>query len=206
MRDLKEQLENAIKRIEQLENNQHIHTSTSSHTHLTLSSSPPAVDHFSPLASPTSPPLLTSHPALLPSDFSGSHVSHACTPPLPLHHIYPQHTCIYHLQLPICHTTMLHILILLPPLTLYLIHQPELPTTTATTNKPKERRVDQLGSMPTEKCGRSSGGTSFALAKLSVFGEEVMQKCTPLGSKEHKALPQIGLWTIKCVIFRLYPE
>ena len=50
------------------------------------------------------------------------------------------------------------------------------------------------------------GTAAQMLARHAVFGEETMRKCTPLGSRELKALPQSGLWAIKCAIFKLYPE
>ena len=39
------------------------------------------------------------------------------------------------------------------------------------------------------------------LARFAVFGEDIMKKCTPLGSHTLRALPQAGLWRIKCAIF-----
>ena len=38
------------------------------------------------------------------------------------------------------------------------------------------------------------GTAAQMLARQAIFGEQTMRKCTPLGSRELKALPQSGLW------------
>ena len=50
------------------------------------------------------------------------------------------------------------------------------------------------------------GTLAQQLAKSAVFGLDIMKKCTPLGSHSLKALPQAGLWEIKCLIFQEYPQ
>ena len=50
------------------------------------------------------------------------------------------------------------------------------------------------------------GTVAQQVARSAVFGDEIMKICTLLGSKECKALPQSGLWSIKCAIFKEYPQ
>ena len=57
-----------------------------------------------------------------------------------------------------------------------------------------------------EETSACPGTVAQQVARSAVFGDEIMKICTPLGSKECKALPQSGLWSIKCAIFKEYPQ
>ena len=51
-----------------------------------------------------------------------------------------------------------------------------------------------------------AGTAAQQLAREAVFGERQMKKCTPQGSPTLRALPQSGLWKIKCIIFKETPQ
>ena len=50
------------------------------------------------------------------------------------------------------------------------------------------------------------GTAAQNIVRYAVFGEDLMKKCTPQGSRKLKALPQEGLWRIKVAIFKQYPQ
>ena len=53
-------------------------------------------------------------------------------------------------------------------------------------------------------CLGCPGTLAQQIAREAVFGYEVMKQRTPLGSREYKALPQSGIWKVKCAIFAEY--
>ena len=52
----------------------------------------------------------------------------------------------------------------------------------------------------------SAGTLCQRLAKEAVFGEKVMEKCTPYGTRDCPGLPQAELFELKMVMFRLFPK
>lgn len=55
--------------------------------------------------------------------------------------------------------------------------------------------------------GDSKAGTlACKLAKESIFGNDVMKKCTPLGNKHHPGLPTAELFELKKIMFRQFKK
>ena len=50
----------------------------------------------------------------------------------------------------------------------------------------------------------SAGTLCQRLAKEAIFGEEVMEKCTPYGTRDCPGLPQAELFELKMIMFRLF--
>ena len=75
--------------------------------------------------------------------------------------------------------------------------------------KPPEtlHTIDDVISTNSHFLDSSSPGTlAQILARDAVFGEEVMALCTPHGSIKWKALPRHGLYTIKKIMFKYFPQ
>ena len=51
-----------------------------------------------------------------------------------------------------------------------------------------------------------AGTITQMLARESIFGEDVMKRCTPSGSKGFPALPKTELFQLKTIIFRHLPK
>ena len=50
------------------------------------------------------------------------------------------------------------------------------------------------------------GLLAITLAREAMFGNDIMAECTPIGTKNKKALPQKELYQIKLAIFQLFPN
>ena len=58
----------------------------------------------------------------------------------------------------------------------------------------------------TKKGSRQPSTVAQALAKLAVFGVDVMRKCTPSGSSTYPALPKNEMYKLKKTGFHAFPS
>ena len=65
---------------------------------------------------------------------------------------------------------------------------------------------DALESVMNKKSNRQPSTVAQAVAKLAIFGVEVMKKCTPSGSSKYPALPKNEMYKLKKVVFHAFPS